>query len=68
MATVDETKAQQAPADEEQARTEPEVVEGSLRGALNTGDYGVDYQTSDYSQDAEQDPIIHAENEGHRTR
>ena len=43
-------------------RSEPEVVEGSLRGALNAGDYGVDYQRSDYSQDAEHDEAIHAEN------
>ena len=68
MATVDETKAQQAPAHEAAAREEPEVVEGGLRDALNKGDYGVDYQRSDYSQDAEQDPVIHAENEAHRAR
>lgn len=58
-------KEQQAPADEATGRTgptDPTVVEGSLREALNNGDYGVDYQRSDYSQDAEQDPAIHEEN------
>jgi hypothetical protein len=58
-----EQRPQQAPDEAAKARTEPEaeVVEGSLREALNNGDYGVDYQRSDYSQDAEQDPAIHAE-------
>jgi hypothetical protein len=59
------TKEQQPQAPDEAAKArkapEPEVVEGSLREALNNGDYGVDYQRSDYSQEAEQDPAIHAE-------
>ena len=42
------------------------MVEGSLREALNSGDYGVDYQRSDYSQDAEHDEATHAENAAHR--
>ena len=48
---------------QKQPAQEPETVEGSLREALNSGDYGVDYQRSDYSQEAERDPLIHAENE-----
>ncbi|MBF5045072.1 hypothetical protein FGE12_21905 [Aggregicoccus sp. 17bor-14] len=60
MATAE--KKQQGEAAEGPARTEPEVVEGSLRDALNSGDYGVDYQRSDYSQDAEHDEATHAEN------
>ncbi len=54
---------QEQPAREPKAREEPEAVEGSLREALNSGDYGVDYQRSDYSQEAERDPLIHAGNE-----
>jgi hypothetical protein len=51
-----------AGAQQGKARAEPEVVEGSLREALNRGDYGVDYQRSDYSQDAEHDEATHAAN------
>ena len=64
MATEDEKRKQaETGAQQGKARTGPEVVEGSLRGALNSGDYGVDYQRSDYSQDAEHDEAIHAENQ-----
>jgi hypothetical protein len=65
MAKVEQEQRQQPP-DAPKAREQPEAVEGSLRGALNTGDYGVDYQRSDYSQDAEHDEATHAENAAHR--
>lgn len=64
MAAKDKKQEQpETGAKQGKARTEPEVVEGSLRGALNRGDYGVDYQRSDYSQDAEHDEATHAANE-----
>ncbi|HET9449944.1 MAG TPA: hypothetical protein VFO83_03640 [Aggregicoccus sp.] len=60
-----ETKRPEPEAAPAAPRAEEDMAEGALREALNRGDYGVDYQTSDYSQDAEQDEATHAENAVH---